>query len=293
MKKNLINSSFIVGFFLVLMVSCSSGTGESGKPVISASILPQQYFIEQIGGDLFDVNVMIPPGASPATYEPTFSQLSNLERSDVYMKIGHLGFELSWMDKIMSANPSMKLVSLSEGIDLIHEKAPEHLRRYTRGGIDPHIWMSVLNAKIIATSIYEELLLIMPEEKETLDARYGAFQQKLDSLHTAISLRLSDLEQRSFMTYHPSLSYFARDYDLEQYPLEIGGKSPSPAHMKWMADVGKEKNISIIFLQMQLNQKDAETLAREIGAEIVQINPLDPEWDSQMDFITNKLTSGQ
>ena len=292
MKRNLINNLVIFGFSLLLLISCSSGTEDTGKPVISVSILPQQYFIEQIGGDLFDVNVMIPPGASPATYEPTFSQLSNLERSVVYMKTGHLGFELSWMEKIMSANPSMKLVSLSEGIDLIHEKAPEHLRGNTRGGIDPHIWMSVLNAKIIATTIYEELVLIMPEEKETLDTRYGAFQQKLDSLHIGISLKLSDLDQRSFMTYHPSLSYFARDYDLEQYPLEIGGKSPSPAHMKWMADVGKEKDISIIFLQMQLNQKDAETLAREIGAEIVQINPLDPEWEKQMNFIVNKLTRG-
>ena len=289
MRRIRLHSCIIFGFPLLLMVACSSGPEDTGKPVISVTILPQQYFIEQIGGDLLDVNVMIPPGASPATYEPTFSQLSNLERSVVYMKIGHLGFELSWMDKIMSANPSMKLVSLSEEIELIHEKAPEHLRGNTRGGIDPHIWMSVLNAKIIATTIYEELVLIMPEEKESLDERYGAFQEKLDSLHAAISLKMADLDQRSFMTYHPSLSYFARDYDLVQYPLEIGGKSPSPAHMKWMSDVGMEKDISTIFLQMQLNQKDAETLAREIGAEIVQINPLDPEWDRQMNFIANKL----
>jgi len=281
----------ITGFSLFLMVSCGSGTEDTDKPVISVSILPQQYFIEQLGGDLFTVNVMIPPGASPATYEPTFSQLSELNRSSVYMKTGSLGFELSWMDKIMSANPSMKLVSLSEEIDLIREKEPEHLHGHAQGGIDPHIWMSVLNAKIIATTVYEELLLLMPEEKEYLDKRYGKFQQKLDSLHATIAAMLSDLDDRSFMTYHPSLTYFARDYNLEQCPLEIGGKSPSPAHMKWMADVGKEKDISIIFLQMQLNQKDAEALAKEIGAEIIQINPLDPDWDSQIVSIAKILAS--
>ena len=277
------------GFSLFLLAGCRSGTEETDKPVISVSILPQQYFIEKIGGDLFHVNVMIPPGASPATYEPTFSQLSGLERSDVYMKIGYLGFELSWMDKIMSTNPSMKLVSFSEGIDLIREEGGAHLHEHAHGGIDPHIWMSPLNAKIIATIVYRELLLLMPEEKVFLEERHAAFQAELDSLHATIGSMLEGLEQRSFMTYHPSLSYFARDYDLEQIPLEIGGKSPSPAHMKWMADVGKEKRISKVFLQMQLNQKDAETLAKEIGAEIIQINPLDPDWHSQMLFIADRL----
>jgi zinc transport system substrate-binding protein len=279
------------GLTLLLTASCGSGTGESGKPVISVSILPEQYFIDQLGGDLFTVNVMIPPGASPATYEPTFSQLRELERSAVYMKIGYLGFELSWMDKIMSVNPSMKLVSLSEGIDLIRENEHEHLHGHAQGGIDPHIWMSVLNARIIAGIIHGELVNLMPGEQTFLDERYREFQRELDSLHMMISGMLSDLEDRSFMTYHPSLTYFARDYDLEQYPMEIGGKSPSPAHMKWMADAGKEKDIGIIFLQMQLDQKNAEALAREIGAKIVQINPLDPDWYGQMLSITEKLVT--
>ncbi|HER10165.1 MAG TPA: zinc ABC transporter substrate-binding protein [Bacteroides sp.] len=281
----------IAGFCLALLGSCSPGAEESDKPVISVTILPQQYFVEKIGGDLFRVNVMIPPGASPATYEPTISQLSELDRSDLYMKIGYLGFELSWMEKIMATNPAMKLVSLSDNIDLIREENPAHLHGHNHGGIDPHIWMSPLNAKIIATTVYRELLLLMPEEKVFLEERHETFQAELDSLHATITSMLSSLEDRSFMTYHPSLSYYARDYDLEQIPLEIGGKSPSPTHMKWMTDVGREKGISLIFLQMQLDQKDAETLAKEIGAEIIQINPLDPDWYSQMLFITGKLVS--
>ncbi len=95
------------------------------------------------------------------------------------------------------------------------------------------------------------------------------------------------------MIYHPALSYFARDYNLEQFSLEIGGKTPSPAHMKWMIDLGREKNISTIFLQQQFDQKNAEVLANEIGAKIVQINPLDPDWQGQMYYIANQLSSSQ
>jgi zinc transport system substrate-binding protein len=104
-----------------------------------------------------------------------------------------------------------------------------------------------------------------------------------------IAKELTNLKSRSFFTYHPSLSYFARDYLLEQLPLELGGKEPSPAHLKYMIDTGKERDIRIVFLQMQFDQRNAEVLAKEIDAEIVQINPLEEEWFTQMLYITEKL----
>ncbi len=279
----------ICGILLFLLASCRPGSVVQDKPVISVSILPQQYFIERLAGESVVVNVMIPPGASPATYEPTFSQLSKLDRSQVYMKIGHVGFEESWMAKIRSVNSSMKVIDLSMGIELIREEESDHLHGHAHGGIDPHVWISPLNARIIAKNIYDELVLLMPEDKEQLFTRYGNLERELDSLHRTISGLLSGLEDRNFMIFHPALSYFARDYDLKQFPLEIGGKTPSPAHMKWMTDLGKEKNISTIFIQMQFDKKNAQALANEIGAEIVEINPLDPNWYDQMLYIANKL----
>lgn len=279
----------ICGILLFLLASCRPGSVVQDKPVISVSILPQQYFIERLAGESVVVNVMIPPGASPATYEPTFSQLSKLDRSQVYMKIGHVGFEESWMAKIRSVNSSMKVIDLSMGIELIREEESDHLHGHAHGGIDPHVWISPLNARIIAKNIYDELVLLMPEDKEQLFTRYGNLERELDSLHRTISGLLSGLEDRNFMIFHPALSYFARDYDLKQFPLEIGGKTPSPAHMKWMTDLGKEKNISTIFIQMQFDKKNAQALANEIGAEIVEINPLDPNWYDQMLYIANQL----
>ncbi len=276
---------------LLLMFSCKPVGDNPQKQVISVSILPQQYFIERLAGDMVEVNVMIPPGASPATYEPTVAQLGKLDQSLVYMTIGYIGFELSWLNKIRSVNPNMKIVDLSRGVEPImeeehHQEQPGHMH----GNIDPHIWMSVLNAKIISENIYRELLLQFPDEKDKLTARYSQLNLGLDSLHFTLSQLLTGQKDKGFMIYHPALSYFARDYQLVQYPLEFGGKTPSPAHMKNMSDLGNEKSISTIFIQKQFDRNNAQVLANEIGAKIVQIDPLDPDWYAQMIYIATQLS---
>jgi zinc transport system substrate-binding protein len=291
------NKALLYGSIMVLLVACHPATtAHQEKPVVSVSILPQQYFIERLAGERVQVNVMIPPGASPAVYEPTVSQMSGLGESVVYMKIGYVGFELGWMEKICAAHPSMKVVDLSEGIELIRGDNPtaqehghEHDKGHHHGGTDPHIWMSVRNARLIASHIHKSLRELLPDENDVLDINYSKLMKDLDSLDMAISDMLGGLEQSSFMIYHPSLSYFARDYRLVQLPLELEGKSPSPGHMKELADQGREKGISTIFLQSQFDQNNAMALAREIGATVVRIDPLDPDWFNQMLFIANQL----
>lgn len=278
--------------FAFLLGSCQSGQDLSDKTVLSVSILPQKYFIEKIAGDLFEVNVLIPPGASPATYEPTLAQLSRLHQSKVYMRIGYVGFELSWMDKIQSVNPEMKVIDLSMGIDLIHEDSEEEEEEdhgHSHGGIEPHIWMSAINAKIIANNIYKELVLLFPGEEERMQKNFIEFQNELDSLHGAISEHMQALGQRNFLIYHPALSYFSRDYDLHQYSIEIEGKTPSPAHLKRLTDLSREKDINTIFVQSQFDKRHAEILAEEVDAEIVQFNPLDEQWNKQMLYIVEQF----
>lgn len=335
MKKSAaILLTFVLTTALVFLSGCGNTTQTEGKPIIVVSILPQDYFVSRIAGDLFNINVMIPPGASPATYEPTPSQLTSLSKADLYLKMGYTGFEMAWMDKLSSSNKQMTIVNLSEGVDLIteatmhddsmeqnevhqhqsgeahpdtdgHSDADRHSemerdaqseghsetgdRGHHHGGIDPHTWLSPKNVKIIARNIHNALAAAYPDHSEMFAANLQEFLGELDSLDSSIEQQLRDLSSRAFFTYHPSLSYFARDYNLEQYPLELGGKTPSAAHMKKLIDTGREQQIGVVFLQMQFDQKNAEVLAREIGAEIVQINPLDPEWYEQMLYIAGKL----
>jgi zinc transport system substrate-binding protein len=275
----------------LLVFSCSPANDNQNKPVISVSIIPQQYFLEQLAGDLVEVNVMIPPGASPATYEPSVSQLGKLDRSIIYLRIGYVGFEQSWMDKIAAVNPDMKIADLSEGVETIQEEVhdDDDHHGHSHHGTDPHIWMSVLNARIIARNIHKELLLLFPDEKEYLQAQLDQFSLLLDSLQREISYRLEGIGNNKFMIYHPALTYYARDYGLEQHALEIEGKSPSPAHLKEMTDLARKFHISKILIQNQFDQRNAEVLARETGSEIIQFDPLDLQWSKQMLYIAEKL----
>ena len=281
----------LITFLFFLLSACGTKDITSDKPVISVSILPQQYFLEQLAGDLVEINVLIPPGASPATYEPSVSQLGKLDRSDVYMRIGYVGFERSWMDRIISVNPDMKIVDLSEGVDIIVEESREKHEHsgHTHHGSDPHIWMSVINARIIARNIHNELVLLLPGEKEYLLDRFDQFSFSLDSLQHTISSKLEGIENRKFMIYHPALTYYARDYGLEQFSLEIEGKTPSPSHFKEMCDLAIDNHISKIFIQSQFDRRNAEVLANETGSEIISFDPLNMQWSEQMVYIAEQL----
>lgn len=282
---------FLILGIVMLTTSCRTGGDALEKPVVSVSIIPQQFFIERLAGDLVEVNVLIPPGASPATYEPTVAQLGKLDRSEVYMRIGYIGFEQSWMDKLSSVNPAMKIVDLSKGVDIILEDSgvEEDHHGHSHHGTDPHIWMSAINARIIAQNIHRELLLLFPDKKEYLQARLVQFSNSLDSLHLAISSKLEGIQNRQFMIYHPALTYFSRDYGLEQLSLEKEGKSPSPAHLKEMTDLAVQNQINKILIQSQFDRENAEILARETGSEIIQFDPLDLHWSEQMCYIAEQL----
>jgi zinc transport system substrate-binding protein len=279
-------------FGLLLATSCVQQQKPiEGKPVVSVSILPQKYFLEQLASDMIEVNVLIPPGASPATYEPSVSQLSQLDRSNIYLTIGHLGFELSWMEKIRSVNPTMEVISISDGIKLIRRGGEEDNKEHDHkhSGVDPHIWMSARNAKVMASNTASALYRLLPNDSAQIADKLFILHTRLDSLDQEIEKILSGAQGKSFMIYHPALAYFARDYKLEQLSLEWEGKTPSPSHMKKLTDLGRERNISTIFIQVEFDKRNAAVLSKEIGAEIVSINPLDYDWHSQMVQIATKL----
>ncbi len=275
----------------VILLNCTGTADKATRKEIAVSILPEKYFVEKIAGDLVSINVMIPPGASPATYEPTPAQIASLSEIPLYMKMGYTGFELTWMNKLRATNKEMNVVNLSDGIELISEEdSGENAHEgHRHGGVDPHTWLSPGNVKIVANNIYKSLLATYPDHEAEFNINYNSFLAELDSLDGYIRQTLEDLSSRTFFTYHPSLSYFARDYGLEQLPLELSGKTPSSGHLKNLIDQGNTKHIRVIFIQKQFDQKNAEALAKETAAEIVRIDPLDPDWYHQMLFITNKM----
>lgn len=280
------NILYIIIAFIAL--SCSTAKKESN--VITVSILPQKYFVEQIAGDLYPVNVMLPPGASPADYEPTPQQIQEMSNSMFYFYVGHLGFEKSWMKRFRETTENVEYISCSKRIDLLRSdvghKHDEHEQEH---GTDPHIWTSPENAKTISRTISDALSEKYPENATLFNNNLENFIARIDSLDFHIRNEFADTTNNTFMIFHPALSYYARDYHLEQLSIEFEGKSPSPAHMKKMVDSANANNIKMVFVQSQFETSKAKAVAKEIGAEVVSIDPLAENWLDEMYALTAKM----
>ena len=280
----------IITLFLMLsIVSCQSGKVDKNENQISVSILPQKYFIEKIAGDDFNINVLIPPGASPATYEPTPSQMKGVAKSIAYFKIGHIPFEYAWLNNLIEGAGEIKVIDLSKGIELIRGPEVRHGDHFHKGGIDPHIWSSPKSMKIVAENIYKELIQMNPKEKMKYQANYNRFLAELENLNQVGKSVIDSSGHKAFMIFHPALSYLARDYGLEQIAIEVDGKDPSPAQMKNLVLKAKEHHIKVVFIQKQFNMDNAEAIAKEIGARVEQIDPLSENWSAEMNRIIELL----
>ncbi len=283
MKKYL--SILIVLFF----VACQTVKKPAGKDVIIVSILPQKYFIERIAGDVVDVSVLIPPGASPATYSLLPSQLKEIANSEAWFTMKHIGFELSWTDKIMATNEEMKVFNLSEGIDLIAAEEHVHDDHVHFSGVDPHFWMAPQEIQIIAKNTLDALIKMYPEQKKIFTENYEQLKSEVDEVDQYISQVLSGVNQKSFLVFHPALTYFARQYGLEQLAIENMGKEPSPKHMQEVLQFAKENDIKFIFIQKEFDRANAQIIADEIDGSVIQINPLNYDWVAQMKETTTNL----
>ena len=279
MKKY--NILFLLAILSVTL-SCGDRRGpDAGKRVITVTIEPLRYFTERIAGDRFDVATMVPEGGNPETYEPSARQMVDLSRSVLYVKVGSIGFERTWMKKLEQNAPHAIVVDSSDGISLVK----------TENGIaDPHTWMSTANARIIAGNIYRALVRI--DKKDSI-----YFKKNLDSL--VDSINRVDLEvrrltekaaHRTFLIYHPALSYFARDYGLRQIPIEAGGKEPSPAYLKELVDVCRKETVHVIFVQPEFDRRNAELIAEQTGARVEPINPLSYDWPQEMLHVARALS---
>ena len=263
----------LVVFFIFCFLGFFASKSWAEKIKVIVTILPQASFVEKVGGERVQVTVMVPPGASPHTYEPTSNQLKMLSKARVYFKLGSgIGFELSWLPKIISLNKNMVVVDCSEGISLI-----KNGKR-----VNPHVWLSLKNSEIMVENIFKFLARIDPQYKEYYKKNRDIYLKALKALDAEIVSNFKDLKRREFIVYHPAWTYFARDYDLVQIPIQKEGKQPTPS---WVAEVIKQAKIhkiKIIFASSQFSTKSAEAIAKQIGGKVVLIDPLAKDYLKNM-----------
>ncbi|HAF62854.1 MAG TPA: cation ABC transporter substrate-binding protein [Anaerolineaceae bacterium] len=289
-----ITAFLILASIAAFLIACTSTADPSSEKMeITVSILPQKYFVERIGGDLVHVNVMVGPGEEPHTFEPQPSQMQALSISRIYFTIG-VEFEDAWLAKFEDANPTMKIVDSSTGIEKMVMSTEEHVTTgedaHPQGELDPHIWLSPGNVKIIAQTIATALSDVDPKNSTTYQSNLEIFLQDINTLDQDIRTSLDSLPSRQFITFHPAWGYFARDYNLEQVAIEVGGNEPSAAELANLINYARQHDIHFIFAEPEFSTKSAETIAQEIDGEVILISPLEENWLENMSLIAQTLT---
>lgn len=280
-------------FFGLLLISCgrNKDTAQSSEVVISVSIAPFKYFITEIAGDKFSVNVMVPPGASPHTYEPLPEQITRLGRSAGYISNGYLGFEMAWLDRFYEINSTMKKLSLAGSVEPLINEEHHHEGEHAEGA-DPHYWVSPKCALSIASSVKVFLTELDPANGNLFNENYLKLVRKISQADSLAAELSSYGKKRTFMIYHPTLAYLARDYGLEEIAVEHDGKEPSPARLKELIDKARSENLKVIMVQREYDVRNVKAVADESGAEVVIIDPLSEDWYNSTVEIINTIRKG-
>ncbi len=300
----------------LMLFGCTAPEEDTGKMKVVVTLLPQAEFAEEIVGGRADVIVMVPPGASPHSYEPAPSQLEEVADASLYFKVGSgVEFEDAWMEDIQGVNPGLEVIDCSKGIELIpmeghehneHEEHEEHggeehegeheeehaeEHNHVHTGLDPHIWNSPRNAKVMVENMYEALAEEDPENAAYYRANTDAYLSRLDQLDSGISATLEGHEGTEFIVFHPAWGYFAHDYGLRQIAIEEAGKEPTAQNMQHVIDTASEHDIKVVFASPQFSTSSAETVASEIRGQVVLINPLDKNYLDNMKNVADAFAA--
>jgi zinc transport system substrate-binding protein len=265
---------------------------------VFVSIAPQKYFVQKIGGDFVNVSILVPASADPHTYEPKPKQIVDLSKSALYFAIG-IDFEKAWLQKIASTHPKMRIIHTDEGIAKIpmtdqhlHEgNIHNHAKKGKPHDVapDPHIWLAPAPVKIQAAHILKALIEADPKNRLQYIAGHNAFLKELDDLDDELKTLFSGHKGERFMVFHPAWGYFAEAFGLEQVPVEVEGKEPKAAQLQTLIRYARERGVKVVFAQPQLSVKSAEMVAREIGGQVVRIDPLAENWDANMREVARKF----
>lgn len=288
----------LVTILVFMLSSCSSSGGNSSSEGLGilVSIVPQQYFVQRIAGEYADIAVLIPPGASPAAWELSPSDMRRVSDSHVWFTIGVLP-ENNWREDFLQINPDLVIVNTVEHIDRLpidrygisgEEHYSDH-DHHNEGGIDPHVWLS---PELVKSQIYVmamALARIDPENSSTYMNNLEFFEEDISILQDQLHELLDDHAGSSFMVFHPAWGYFADEFNLVQVPIEIAGNEPSPGEMSSIVDYGLDEGVRVVFVSPQFSSSSAETIAEEMDAFVVIIDPLAEDWLSNMQTVAEKL----
>ena len=291
-KRRSIFKPVVMILLLTFLYNCQKSTDK--KTNITVSIPPIKYFVDKIIGTNYSINVMLPKGQSPATHEPLPKQMERLKHSLFYFRMG-LPFEEKWMHQITSANKKIKVINLQSGMVLKKNKKirkRNEQSQHQHPDNDPHLWLNPFLVKKMIEIIYRELSDVQPDQKQFYKNNLDDFSRELDQVITEISNQLKNIKQKEMFVFHPSWGYFCDAFGLEQIAIEKEGKFPTSRELISVLEILREKKAKIIFVQPEFNLLDVKTIAQEINAKVVEIDPLAENYLENLKDVASKIEMG-
>jgi zinc transport system substrate-binding protein len=260
--------------------------GVIAAQTVSVGIPPQAFLVKELAGDLVQVEVLLPPGASPATYEPTPKQMAALERAQLYLQIG-VSFEGPLLAKIANLMPDLRVVDCRRGIELepINESGHDH----GSGSLDPHIWLDPQRMKIIADTTARALRELNPDEAVVIDRRLAELLASIDTSDRRVAQLLTPHTGRTILVFHPAFGYFTRRYGLHQAAIEVDGKAPTARGLARVVSERAEQHVGALFVQPQFSRSSAERVADAIGCELVELDPLASDYLNNLELMGKRI----
>lgn len=283
----------ITALMALLLTACAGPVAQDDpeKLTISVSILPQQWFVDQIGGDRVRTQAMVGSGDDPHTYEPSPQQMTNLSTSELYFTVG-VEFEAVWLPRFESANPEMKVVDAAAGIERIPAVgAHEHEGDGDTGSeTDPHIWFSPSRMKQMAQTMAGAMMAADPQNADFYQLNLEALLIQIDAVDAEVRSQLEGSKRDHFMVVHPAWGYVAEDYGLSMLAVEIGGNEPAPETLSQIIALAREYEVNTLIIEKGSNARLATSITEQAGIEsVVEWDPMAYDWPASMQMIAETL----
>lgn len=277
----------LASFLFVIVISAQAKELENPLNIM-VSILPQEYFVQRIGGDRVKVSALVQPGHSPATYAPTPKQMVALATSKIYFRIG-VPFENGLIPKLARSIPNLTIVDLRQDIELLPMDESHGEHDDDHGDFDPHTWLDPMLALKQSAVILDTLIHFDPAGAAEFNENFVSLSKDLKQLDQQLKEMLKPYRGMSIYAFHPAYGYFCRAYGLKQKAINPDGKEPGARHLARLIEQAQKDMVRVIFVQPQFSDKAARTIARSINGSVVALDPLAVDYLANMRSMAREL----
>lgn len=278
----------------VLATGCGNTAKDRENPLVAVSIPPIASIVKAVAGSGVEVMTVAEKSADPETFEPTVSQMMKIADADVLFTVGTLPFEKSLSENLRSDGRGVKVADVASDIEKIHGT---HSHRHRDGSVvthddvDPHVWSSLRCMEEMTRSVCATLSEFYPDSADCFKRRADIFVSRLDSANKLLTAKFAaDTLDRVFMIWHPSLSYFARDYSLKQIAVGAEHKENTPARIRSAMEAARESGVRVMFLQKNMDPRMAESITGTASLRVCTFDPMEEDMINELIKVADEIT---